>query len=310
MDDNTLALLEKICDHVGLDVQELSSLCENQERNQLVTQSNDKIYKPWKKKNKWYIRVKRDGKMLYYSYDTELRAKRAYQQALEDANIEKLTVKQALGEYQAHQRRLNKKTSALTTTYRLYAWLESILHVPILAVTEQALIEIYKARAQCVAGATSRNELAQVKTFFKFCEKHKYVKQCPAAGITPDYSPRARRGKKALRPGEAAILVKSLLEEDTPAARALLLQIGTGLRSGELCALQVRDIDALTRTVWIDSSKSDSGKRQVRIPDPYWDTIYRQVQGRQPLEFAFAGHAGKPHWPDWLRPSAAHSVSS
>lgn len=186
----------------------------------------------------------------------------AYKAELPDAQ----TVGGAVKEYRkAMTAAGNKAGSVATTCYRL-AWLPAEL--PIADLTPRVMAQRYKERSGQVAAATHRAELAECKTFLRWCAERRYILRSPAKGIKP--VGRVKRGKKQLRASEARKLSDHCLSRSDDLAVAALCCLWLGLRSGEVRQRVARDVDDTGSAVWlwVDEAKTEAGQRRVEVPEP------------------------------------------
>jgi len=89
--------------------------------------------------------------------------------------------------------------------------------------------------------------------------------------FNPAASKGGRRRVKELPPKRTWVEPEQLLTlfESAPKGHRVILATlaGAGLRVGEACALQWRDLDLATATLTVQESKTPSGRREVDLPD-------------------------------------------
>ncbi|MEO6955058.1 MAG: site-specific integrase, partial [Polyangia bacterium] len=77
---------------------------------------------------------------------------------------------------------------------------------------------------------------------------------------------------------------------------AAMMTLILGLRASEVVTRTVRDVDDDGSLLWIPSSKTDAGRRTVRIPTALRDHMLRLVKGRDADDLLFGRR-----WRDWPR---------
>ena len=65
-----------------------------------------------------------------------------------------------------------------------------------------------------------------------------------------------------------------------------------GLRSGEIIARTVRDLDDGGHRLWIPTSKTEAGKRTVKVPDCLQPHLLRLARDKLPTAYLFPGKGG------------------
>lgn len=167
--------------------------------------------------------------------------------------------------------------------------------------TDECLADIDPMRAQSIydgmserlAAATHRARLRYVRAFFAWTVERGYLRTNPFAGIKPTGKP--RRGKLQLRVDEARILYADLMQRATAGddrSLGLLLQLLTGLRSGEVLNLRARDVDDQGTRLCVamgrgeageDEGKTDNAPRVLPIEVPELRALLlRQRDARKP----------------------------
>ena len=106
-----------------------------------------------------------------------------------------------------------------------------------------------------------------------------WIRQNPLAGVKP--IGKRRRGKAQLRINETRRLVAHAIlqacwsdeEAGTPNLRfnregalAVLVALLMGMRAGEVVMIEKRDLDDGGKLLWISDSKTEAGKRTLRVP--------------------------------------------
>lgn len=244
---------------------------------------------------------------LYYSLESEAKAEA---EALRQ-EVSTYTIEHALDDYREHmERKGNRQKSIATTMTRLTNWLAG----KAVAITEPKLKTIYQQRIDATSVDTARNELSEVKTFFRWLVKQKRIKSSPAEGI--DGIGRRNKGKPQLRQSEAQRFAEACIElynsrhRGYEAGLANLMALVLGMRASEICSLRLRDIDYHARgcTVWIDRGKTDAATRRLEAPAMLQPLLLRQIalSKKRCSDWLFAardsdsGHRERT----WLRKSA------
>ena len=102
-----------------------------------------------------------------------------------------------LDRYERHlKEKGNKSSSVNSTIIRLKNWMDETMIIADL--TARQLQKRYNERCEEVAVDTHRNELMEVKTFWRWCVKKKLITSSPAANIEP--VGKRRKGEKAAPP--------------------------------------------------------------------------------------------------------------
>jgi len=209
----------------------------------------------------------------------------------------RLNVEQALNLYRDELARRGRRPRSIQTTLdRLNQWHDP--EMPLDDVTPAQLEQTYQARCSRVAVATHRNELSEVKGFWRWLVRTRRVSSSPAAGI--DGVGRPNRGKPQLRRAEARLLDRVALRAartGDQGALALLLVVYLGLRNSEVISRQVRDVDVDQDGVlfWVPTSKTEAGRRWTEVPEPLAGLLSAYVAGRAPDAWLFPGRTQTGH---------------
>lgn len=128
-------------------------------------------------------------------------------------------------------------------------------------VTAERVSELMRRKSEELAPSTVRSIAAVLRGALHFGEKAGEIAPGCAAAVAA--SPAARRGEvRVLSRWEQAAL-ESVLTAGDPARVGVLLALCTGLRVGELCALQWQDISAQARTLTVHRTV-----QRIRSPEP------------------------------------------
>jgi integrase len=191
----------------------------------------------------------------------------------------------------------NKAKSYTETMRRMYRW-HPDSHQAVADVTQQQLTKFYQKRQKQVSTDSHRNELAEVKTFWRWCMKKCYVASSPAENIEP--VGRRRKGKAQLRRSEAAqffSIALELAESGDEGAVAVLAVLMLGLRSAEIRERKVRDVDVGSENVllWIEDGKTHAATRHLELPNPLDELLVRQAEGKEKGDWLFPSSASSGH---------------
>jgi integrase len=197
-----------------------------------------------------------------------------------------------------------KMSSVKNTMERLGHWHDP--EIPVANVRAVTLARRYRDRVGEVAVDTHRNELAEVKSFWRWAVDQGYVRQSPAERIQP--VGRRRRGKPQLRRSGARKLYSvtvRLAQEGDDGALAVLTLLLLGLRSSELLERRVGDVDVGSDGVllWVDRGKTHAAERHHDLPEPLTQLYAHRVAGEPPEAWLYpadrarAGHRRR----EWLQ---------
>jgi len=198
----------------------------------------------------------------------------------------------------------NKRKSYRESTRRMRLW-HPDSYQPVADVTPGQLSRFYQKRQKEVSADSHRNELAEVKTFWRWCVKHAYVTRSPAEDIEP--VGRRRKGKAQLRLSEAVQLhtvACDLAARGDEGALAVLAVLMLGLRSSEIRMRKVRDVDVSGDIVllWIEDGKTDAATRHMELPEPLDKLLVRQAEGKEREGWLFPAESASGHrGGTWLR---------
>lgn len=207
------------------------------------------------------------------------------------------TVAGALDEYRGHlEAKGNRESSITTTMHRLRAFFCDG-EMPLKRVTTEWCSARYSELRAATAVDTHRNVLAEAKTLARWLVKRGWLGANPLERI--EGLGRRRRGKAQLRIDEAGRWLDCAMVHAgrrEPGAVAALLTALLGLRCSEVVGLTVRDVDDGGCVVWVSESKTEAGRRRVRVPDLLRPHLLALADDRDP---------GEPllgvHWRDWPR---------
>lgn len=262
------------------------------------------VFGPYRVGRKWRIHIRLPGSpAAYKSFDTKEEAEeavKAYRLALPNQDL----VRDVLTQYEEYLvQKGNRASSNETTMYFLRGLLDESDTMNQLS--PKRMEKSYLDYAATHSVDTSRNALAQLRTFFNWCIKKKIVRKNPTANITP--MGRRKKGKKQLKKSESrkfAGLSLQLAQKGDEGALAAHMSLILGLRSGEVTKRKVGDVDVNEdgTLLWIDKGKSKAAERAVGVPDPLVRILLERTKGKKRDAWLFpstasSGHRGKT----WLR---------
>jgi integrase len=206
----------------------------------------------------------------------------------------------------------NKPQSVKTTLFRLRTFFPD-QEMTLLDVTPKYAAATYMNVAKAQATDTHRNQLAEVKTFFRWCVKaKKWLKENPIEEI--EGVGKRRHGKPQLRIDEARRWLDAANElagqgdEGAIGAMATLL---LGLRAGEVVSRVVRDFDDGGRLLWIPCSKTEAGRRTLEVPDLLRPHLLALTEAKLPTAPLFGLHwRGAGTTPHVVAASLGHETAA
>jgi len=190
----------------------------------------------------------------------------------------------------------NKRSSISTTLHRLRGFFgEKLQSKPVETLTTERVAASYRARCEHTRSDTNRNELAEMKTFFRWVVEEGHLRKNIAEDIKPTHSGKRTKGKRQFRPAEAKLFLDEALAEagegnDAGLACAAVLLLG--LRPSEITRRVVRDVDPKTRRLFIEDAKTESSNRQVEIPDVLWPLFEARIADRAGNELLLPNRDG------------------
>lgn len=190
----------------------------------------------------------------------------------------------------------NKDSSTTTTMHRLRAFYNDSA-MSVRRLTADWCRARYAEMRGEVEVDTHRNTLAEAKTFARWLVKRGLLPAMPLEEI--EGMGRRKRGKAQLRIDEARkweTTAMELASAGDSGAVAALMTYWMGMRTGEVVARVVRDLDDKGRVLWIPEAKTEAGRRRVEVPKALRPCLLALCKNRDPDELIFG-----PHWRDWPR---------
>lgn len=160
--------------------------------------------------------------------------------------------------------------------------------------------ELY-ARAQIDrAPDTHRNALSVGRAWGKFCVTQKWLKANPFADVEPVGRKRRGADKPQLRLDEARRLdAHCRAHLDNQAAICVLAALLLGCQVSEIVKRDVRDLDDSGNLLWIDATKTEAGRRRLKVPPVLRDALVELAGARPGTAPLFVDRDGKRctrHW--------------
>lgn len=264
----------------------------------------------------WELTIQEGGRRRWERYESREEAER--EKARLQRRFEIPTVGEGLAGYVAAMRARGCKTRTIRTAMdRLLAWFpdesQSLADLrPAEAYVERR--EGLTKRGEPLSPTTADAELAAVKTWLRWCVGAGMLRKNPADDVKPLGGHGA--GKEQLHLDEARRFSRAC--QDTigahrrghEAALGLLLQLWLGLRSGEVCGLEVRDVDDGGRLLWVASrgGKTLAAKRTVEVPPDLVKLLDHQAAEsiKRGSVWLFPATSGSGHRErTWLRKACA-----
>lgn len=265
----------------------------------------ENIYK--RKDGRWegrYIRGRSpSGRAEYgYVYAGSYRECRAKRQKCLDACREApvatslLTLNQAAERFLADKQDDLKRSTLARYTYVLEHYIQPVLGAVLLSQLTANQISEFLRRLQKngLSGKSARDVGVLLKSILRYSAKKL---DCPSPGMTVELPAYRRKQIDIFYPDEIRRLAQMIMDEPTTTGIGILLTLNTGLRLGELCALQYKDIDLRNGVVHVRKTvqrirsgdrtslmvlppKSDSARRTIPLPGDMTALLQKLVQSR------------------------------
>jgi integrase len=274
-----------------------------------------RIRGPYRKRSRWVLDIiDPAGRRSLEPFGTEREA-RDFARVLMEKAANLVTTDEAIEKYLQHLRdRGNKEGSIVTATYRLDGWLDGWR--PVKHVTPAMLEAKYCARAREVKADTHRNELRQIKAFFSWCKRQRWISRSPAENIEP--TGRRSAGKTQLTRTEASAFFSramGLARKGDVKALAVATVLIAGCRSSELRERVVRDLDG--DVLVIPGGKTEHARRRIDLTHELAELLARHCEGKKPSDRIFASDWSKKKEREncqmsatWLRDAAREVCDS
>ncbi len=216
-----------------------------------------------------------------------------------------VTVAAAIDAYEEHRREKGNKEGSLgDTTYRLRVFFTEpdLLLADLTPGKCAAYYDAARTRVTRTGRPFSvdshRNMLAEAKSLLKWCVTAKrWIARNPLDGL--EGKGKRRHGKPQLRIDEARkwmATATALADGGEPGAVAAMMALLLGMRAGEIISRVARDLDDDGRLLWIPDSKTEAGRRTLRVPEVLRPYLLRLAEGKASDALLFG-----QHWRDWVR---------
>jgi integrase len=208
-----------------------------------------------------------------------------------------MTVAEAVEKYEAFLKEKGNKPRSIDQTIwrvkRFFDVTDEDDGGALSTLSSKTVAAMYDTLAGVLAVDTHRNVLAETKSFLKWCVGRRWLRENPLDGVQG--KGRRKHGKPQLRIDEARKwdATAMAMAETEPGAVAALAALYMGLRASELVERQVRDVDDGCSVLWIPETKTEAGRRRVRIPEQLRVHFQRMVEGKDPEAWLFIGRYHK-----------------
>jgi integrase len=156
---------------------------------------------------------------------------------------------------------------------------------------------------ETVAADTQRNEMLEVRSFFRWCHlEKKWTTSNPLEGVRG--KGRRRHGKTQLRVDELRKWFDKayeLGEAGDAGAVAAMMTLLLAVSGKEVTDRVVRDVDAQGTLLWIEQGKTEKRNGAVEVPELLRPFLLKLIEGKTANQFLFATKKGGKHWRDWPR---------
>lgn len=269
-----------------------------------------RIEGPYRHRSGWRCRLAAHGKRVWCA------AAPTQQGAMRNAEAEvgeysaavNLTVGELCDRYLGHLRLMGRKDRSIATaSAELRALVGPIDGHEVTGVTERTAKGRYQDLGR-LAAATHRKALSRGRSCWAWAIEEGITRINPWLSVKP--VGRINKGKPQLTLDEARRLrdacLAELAAESWPAraadgALAVALALLIGVRSGEITARVVRDIDDSGRVFRVPDSKTPAGRRGIEIPAELQPSIQARTAGRSALAPLIAAPANHKMPANWVR---------
>ena len=153
-----------------------------------------------------------------------------------------------------------------------------------------------------------KKEYQMLRRVFREAVEEGIIQKSPMLGVRLPRSEKTREKVRALTKDEQKKLIHVLLTEDIPYSEPMVVSLFTGMRMGEVLALQVRDVNFMIGVIHIcktisrdargnpfvnERTKTDAGTRDIRVTDDVLDYLRDCIGAKGPDEMIFTKN-GKP----------------
>lgn len=141
--------------------------------------------------------------------------------------------------------------------------------------------------------ASVAGHVQAIKTFFRWCVQRGYISISPAAHLKKVKVEQNARNKAIRDEDFRAMLATAHMEGRTMEVAILLFLMDTGCRAGELCSLDIQDIDLIQNEAM---AKGKTGTRMLDFTQPTADALRKWLDERNEKacdSALFIGNDGK-----------------
>lgn len=187
-----------------------------------------------------------------------------------------------------------KRSTLARYTYVLKRYILPVFGAVLLSQLTANQISEFLRRLQKngLSGKSARDVGVLLKSILRYSAKKL---DCPSPGMTVELPAYRRKQIDIFYPDEIQRLAQMIMDEPTTTGIGILLTLNTGLRLGELCALQYKDIDLRNGVVHVRKTvqrirsgdrtslmvlppKSDSARRTIPLPGDMAALLQKLVQ--------------------------------
>lgn len=223
-----------------------------------------------------------DGSKDYESFSSEAEAKAWIDAALPLVVKDGRPIEDVIEGFVASQTKL-RPSSRTTLRYRLRAIIKGRERLPI-EVFPWA--QAWKAHVEPQSGDSQHGILAALHGLVAFAKlRGEPLKVLQVSKVKNE-------GKPQLRITEAkAFLTTAIAAGDSLAIAAATMAV-TGLRPGEVMALQARDCDDGASVIWVERGKTRKARRTIEVEPAFRPVLARMTKGKAAgdLLFSYEGH--------------------
>jgi len=208
----------------------------------------------------------------------------------------------ACEQYELYMRDLgNRPRSIETTVGRLRCMLGA--KTKLNRLSTKYLQDCYNRRRRKVSVDTSRNELAECKTFMKWAVHQAYISKGSVKELEEIQGVgRRSEGKEQLRISEARAYISAALTLSTEQAAGALCPLLLGLRASEVIERIGRDVDDDGRVLWVPRGKTKNARRALYVPEPLRSMLLKLAIKAGKYGHIFPGRGDTAHRTrTWLR---------
>lgn len=253
----------------------------------------------------WRIQVQKDGKRkAFYSSKAGTRGKaeaeRKADKWLEDGQeyIEKMTFSQLATDYLAHIRVANGTAHKNREDATIRIYLSHLNNRKVSSLTnldyQEAIDKCVEGREHPLSARTCGHVRTTITALWKYAQKARIKMEQPIGLTIPRGATKQQR--KILQQDA----IKTVFADDGYFAPIFQFIILTGLRPGEVCGLQMDDLDGDMLTIQrarnvqkeTTSGKNDNAKRTIILPKQALEAIQKHHSNRKVSPWLFCGVNG------------------